>query len=296
MRKGRQKIILPFLLPAGLVYLVFFIYPAIRALIVSLYDWSGFTPSGTYVGLANFRELLRDEVYWGALRNTVAILLVGGLLIFAFAFLFTGIMSAGIRGKKFFRAVIFFPNVVASVALATLWAFIYNQNFGLINSFFRLIGVKSLASTTWTGPSLILWSVLVAIVWINVGFYTVLLLAGTDKISPELFDAAKVEGANQFQIFTKITIPLLWDVLAVAVVLWGIAALKIFEFVYAFAGIRPPRDIWTVSVYMYILAFGKRDAVFRMGYGTAVAVTLLVLVIIFVVLVRRLMRREAVEY
>jgi ABC-type sugar transport system permease subunit len=296
MRKGRQSIILPFLLPAGLVYLVFFVYTTIRALIVSLYDWSGFTPSGTFIGLDNFRELLKDEVYWESLGNTVGILVIGGILIFGVAFLFTGLISSGIRGKRLFRAVIFFPNIVASVALATLWAFIYNQNFGLINSFFRLIGAKELSMTTWTGPDLILWSVLVAVVWINVGFYLVLLLSGVDKISPELFDAAKVEGANQFNIFTKITIPLLWDVLTVGVVLWGIAALKLFEFVYAFAGIRPPRDIWTTSVYMYILAFGKRDAVFRMGYGTAIAVTLLVLVIVFVVVARRLMYREAIEY
>ena len=110
------------------------------------------------------------------------------------------------------------------------------------------------------------------------------------------FDAAKAEGANQLQIFTKITIPLLWDVLTVAVVLWGIGAIKQFEFVYAFAGISPPRQIWTTAVYMYILAFGKRDAVFRMGYGTAVSVTLLILVIIFVVIARRLMYRETIEY
>jgi ABC-type sugar transport system permease subunit len=82
----------------------------------------------------------------------------------------------------------------------------------------------------------------------------------------------------------------------VAVVFWGITAIKQFEFMYAFAGIRPPREIWTTAVYMYVLSFGKRDAVFRMGYGTAVAVTLLILVAIFVVVARRLMRREVVQF
>jgi ABC-type sugar transport system permease subunit len=296
MRKERRHIIIPFLLPAGLLYLVFFIYPAVQALIVSLYDWSGFTPTWTYVGLDNFRELLRDQVFWGTLGFTLMILVVGGILVFGIAFLFTGVLSSGIRGKKFFRAVLFFPNVVATVALATLWAFIYNYNFGLLNGFFKMIGLKELGSITWTGPGLITWAVLVAMVWIYVGFYLVLLLAGVDKISPELFDAAKAEGANQLQVFFRITVPLLWDVLTVAIVLWGIGAIKQFEFMYAFAGIRPPRDIWTTAVYMYILAFGKRDAVFRMGYGTAVAITLLILVIIFVLIARRLMRREAIEY
>jgi ABC-type sugar transport system permease subunit len=199
-------------------------------------------------------------------------------------------------GKKFFRAVLFFPNVVATVALATLWAFIYNRNFGLLNSFFEILGIEKLSKVTWTGPGLITWAILVAMVWIYVGFYVVLLLAGVDKISPELFDAAKVEGANQFQVFVKITIPLLWDVLTVAIVFWGISAIKQFEFMYAFAGIRPPREIWTTAVYMYVLSFGKRDAVFRMGYGTAVAVTLLILVAIFVLVARWIMRRDVVEY
>ena len=296
MRKERKHIIIPFLLPAALLYLAFFIYPTIRALYVSLYDWSGFTPTWTFVGLDNFKELLNDQVYWSALTFTLILMVVGGILVFGIAFLFTGLLSSGMRGKKFFRAVLFFPNVVATVALATLWAFIYNYNFGLLNGFFKMIGLTQLGRTTWTGPNTIVWAVLVALVWMYVGFYVVLLLAGVDKISPELFDAAKVEGANQAQMFVRITIPLLWDVLTVAVILWGIGAIKQFEFMYAFAGIRPPRDIWTVAVYMYILAFGKRDAVFRMGYGTTVAVTLLVLVIIFALIARRLMRREAIEY
>jgi len=296
MRKDRKKIVLPFLLPAAVVYLVFFIYPTIRALIVSLYDWSGFTPDRTYIGLDNFQELIHDDVYWQTLINTLIILFVGGVLVFGIAFFFTGVLSSGIRGKKVYRAVIFFPNVVATIALTTLWAFIYNRNFGLLNGCLQMIGFEELGSTTWTSPNLIMWAVLIALVWIYVGFYVVLLLAGVDKISPELFDAAKAEGANQLQMFTKITIPLLWDVLTVAVVLWGIGAIKQFEFVYAFAGISPPRQIWTTAVYMYILAFGKRDAVFRMGYGTAVSVTLLILVIIFVLIARRLMYRETIEY
>lgn len=296
MRKERKHIILPFLLPAALLYLAFFIYPTVRALYVSLYDWSGFTPTWTFVGLDNFRELLNDQTYRNALTFTLILMVVGGILVFGIAFLFTSLLSSGMRGKKFFRAVLFFPNVVATVALATLWAFIYNYNFGLLNGFFKMVGLTQLGRTTWTGPNTIVWAVLVALVWMYVGFYVVLLLAGVDKISPELFDAAKVEGANQAQMFLRITVPLLWDVLTVAVILWGIGAIKQFEFMYAFAGIRPPRDIWTVAVYMYILAFGKRDAVFRMGYGTAVAVTLLILVIIFAVIARRLMRREAIEY
>jgi ABC-type sugar transport system permease subunit len=138
---------------------------------------------------------------------------------------------------------------------------------------------------------------LVAITWIYVGFYLVILMAGVDKIPPDYFDAAKVEGANSLQVFTRVTLPMIWDVLTIALILWGIDALKMFEFLFAMgSGAPPPQQIWTSGIYMYIMTFGKRTAIFRMGYGTAVATTILLSVIILVVIVRRVMRREVLEY
>ena len=148
--------------------------------------------------------------------------------------------------------MIFLPNVIATIALTTLWAFIYNPSFGLINSFFRVIGWEAGAKFTFTSIDHIFYSMVVALIWIEVGFYLVLLMAGIDKIPFEYFEAAKIEGANQWQMFTGITIPLLWDVISVAVVLYTIFALKMFEFPYAFSQIQPPQEIYTVGMYLYI--------------------------------------------
>jgi len=280
MKSLKRKKILWLVIPALLLYLGFFIYPAAQSLYVSLNKWSGFSKEMEFVGLANFKELIFDSVFWSTLVNTMLILFVGGVVIFLLAFLFTAFFTSGIKGKKFFRAVIFYPNVVAPIALAAFWGFLYNPRFGLINEFFRLIHLDSL-TRVWTGPDLIFWSVLVALIWTYVGFYLIILLSAADKIPQSMYEGGLVEGANRFQMFFEVTIPLIWDVLVIAIVLWVISAIKLFEFLFAFSGaLAVPKEIWTNSVYMFILTFGKRTTIFRLGYGSAVAISLLIIIII----------------
>lgn len=294
--KQRRKLILPFLLPGLILYLVFFIYPAIRGFQTSLFDWSGFNLPSTYVGLDNYRELLTDEIFWSSVKVTLTIMIAGGIFIFALAFFFTALLNSGIWGKKFFRAVIFFPNVIAAIALTTFWAFVYNNRFGLLNSFLRLLKLDGLI-IQWTNAANILGSIIVAMVWIYVGYFLVILLAGADKISPEIFDAAKVDGANMVQNFFFITIPLMWDVIGIALTLWMITAIKQFEFLYAFGGgTAVPTEIWTMPIYLVIIGFGKRDPIFRLGMAAAIGVAMLLLVIIFAALMRRILRRNTVQY
>ena len=290
-----KKLVFPFLIPALFLYLLFFIYPTIRAFYYSAFEWTGFTAEPKFIGLGNFIELINDKWFWKSALNAAIILFVGGLFIFGFSFLFTAILSSGMKGKKFFRDVIFLPNVIPPVAITILWGFIYNFRFGLINGFLRAVGLENLAKP-WTGPDYIFWAMLVMIIWTYVGFYLVILLSGVTKIPFELYEVAKIEGANTSQMFFKITLPLLWDILTVAVVYWGIFALKMFEIVYSFSGFLPKAEIWTSAVYVYILGFGKINPIYRLGYASAVAVVLLVLVMIFVVVSRLLMKRERVEY
>ena len=294
MRTRRRIVLL--LVPALILYLGLFIYPAVRALWVSLHSWTGFTVKMEWVGLANFAELLRDDVYWRSFVITLKFIFLGGGGIFLLAFLFTFFLTSGIRGKKVYRAIIFYPNVVAPIALATFWGFIYNPRFGLLNGLLRSLGLESWTQT-WTGPDLVFWSILAALVWTYVGFYMVMLMSGVDKIPPDFYDAARIAGANRVQIFFRIVIPLIWDVLVIAIVLWIIISIKMFEFMFSFSGgLSAPRQVWTNALYMFMLTFGQRVAIYRMGYGTAVAVTMLFMVIVFSGVVRLLMRREKVEF
>lgn len=291
-----NRFILLFLLPASALYLVFFIVPTLQALIYSLYDWSGFGMDMRFIGLDNFRELLNDRMFRLSMGNTIAILVVGGIVIFGLAFVMTMMISSGIRGKKFFRGVIFLPNIIAVIALTTLWGYMYAPNTGLLASVFRLIGLDDMARFPWLGPDTIFPAMMAAIIWIEVGFYVVLLLAGVDKIPTDFFESAKLDGASHFQQFRHITVPLLWDVISIGLVLWAIYAVKIFEFPFSFTGLEPNPGSYTVAVYLYIMGFGQRQPIYRLGYATAIGVMLLLVVILLVLIIRRLTRREVVQY
>ncbi|GIL09331.1 MAG: sugar ABC transporter permease [Chloroflexota bacterium] len=295
MRISNRFIVL-FMLPATGLYLFFFLLPAVQAFIYSFYDWSGFGTSMNFVGLGNYQELFNDRLFWKSMGNTIGILIVGGIVIFSLAFIMTIMISSGIRGKKFFRGVIFLPNIIAVIAVTTMWNYLYTPNNGLLASLFKLVGLDDLAKFTWMGPDTIFVSMMIAIIWIEVGFYLVLLLAGVDKIPPDFFESAKLDGANQFQQFRHITVPLLWDVIIIGLVLWSIYAVKIFEFPFSFTGLEPNPNSYTVAVYSYVLGFGQRQPIYRLGYATAVGVMLLLVVILIVLIIRWLTRREVVQY
>ncbi|NOR81936.1 MAG: ABC transporter permease subunit [Ardenticatenales bacterium] len=294
--KVSRGFIATLLLPAILLYLVFFLVPAARTIYYSLFDWSGVGQDMTFLGLGNYQELLGDALFRLSMRNTLIILLLGGAAIFGLSFMFTAMLNSGIRGRGFFRAVIFLPNVVATIALTTLWAYIYNPRFGLLNSLFDLVGLETLADIKWTAPGTIFWAMLVAFIWVFVGFYLVLLMAGADKIPVEFYEAAKLDGASQLQMFVKITIPLLWDVITIAIIMWSIAAIKIFEFPFAFTSLEPVPETYTSAVYLYVMGFGQRTPIYRLGYASAIGVFMLLAVIFIVLVLGRIMRREVVQY
>ncbi|MBL8132442.1 MAG: sugar ABC transporter permease, partial [Anaerolineae bacterium] len=258
--------------------------------------WSGFGAAPQFIGLSNFQELLNDRVFWRSISNTVGILIVGGIVVFGLAFVMTMMLSSGIRGKKFFRGVIFLPNIIAVIALTTLWGYMYTPRTGLFAVIFDAVGLTDLARFPWMGPDTITIAMMIAIVWIEVGFYVVLLLAGVDKIPPDFYECAKLDGASDWQQFRHITVPLLSDVISIGMVLWSIHALKFFEFPFSFTGLEPNPSSYTVAVYLYILGFGQRQPIYRLGYATAIGVTLLLVVILVVLILRRLTRREVVQY
>jgi ABC-type sugar transport system permease subunit len=294
--KISKRLIVLFLLPASALYFFFFLFPTLRALVYSLYDWSGFGTDMEFIGLDNYIELFDDKIFWLSMRNTVSILLGGGVVIFGIAMVMTMMLSSGIRGKKMFRAIIFLPNVIAVIAVTTLWGYIYTPRFGMLGAFFDSLGLDYWATYPWLGPDTIFVAMTVAIIWIEVGFFLVLLMAGVDKIPEDYYEAAKLDGANMLQMFWRITVPLLWDVLTIGMVLWSIYAVKIFELPFSFTGLEPNVDSYTVAVYLYIMGFGQRQPIYRLGYATAIGVMLLLVVIAIVFVLRKAMRREVVEY
>ena len=291
-----KKLVIVFLSPALIIYTAFFLAPTVFTFYFSLYQWSGFGTDMKFIGLKNYERLLSDSTFWLSFRNTMALLFVGGFFIFALAFLYTILINSGIWGKKFFRLMFFLPNVVSVVALSAMWAYIYNPRYGLLNTVFKAIGLDALSNTLWTSPNNIFWAMLAALVWVFTGFFIILLLAGVDKIPTDMFEAADLEGANLWQKFRYITIPMIWDVISISLVIWVINAMKMFEFPFAFGFLQVPQQLYTIGIYLYIMGFGQRDPIYQLGYATAIGVVLLVLTFIFIAVVRRLLKREQLEF
>ncbi|MDB5659432.1 MAG: binding--dependent transport system inner rane component family protein [Cypionkella sp.] len=292
----RRRMVIIFLAPAVLLYLFFVLAPAAASFYLSLFQTSGFGETPRWVGFGNYIKLFSDPVFWLSITNMALILTVGGVAIFGLAFLFTILINSGIWGKKLFRALIFMPNVIAVVALSTFWSFIYMPRYGMLSNIFKYIGFDQAAAISWTAPENIIWSMLIGLVWISTGFFTILILAGADKIPTDMYEAARIEGAGPVQMFRMITVPMIWDVIAITMVLWVIEAIKMMEFPFAFGGPTPVQSLLTPSIYLFIMGFGFRQPVYELGYATAIGVCMFLFTVVAVLILTWATRRDRVEF
>lgn len=293
--KRNRSLIIPFLLPGFIVYSIFFIIPAVQGLYFGFFDWKGFSKEKTFIGLQNFKELFKDSIFWDALALNIRIMIFGGIGIFILAFIFLICYNNIKHMKKGFRGMIFLPQVISPVAICILWNFIFNPRFGLLNNILSSIGLDSL-TRAWMAPANVIGAMIFVIMWTYVGFYFVILVSGVSKIPNSVFESALIEGASPIRVFFSITIPMIWDVFTIAVIYWMVTSLKMFELIFSFTGFKPLSITWNLPVYIYILGFGKNDAVYRVGYASAVALILTVLVMVFVIISRRAMKRDTLEY
>ncbi len=289
--------IILFLLPATVLYFGLFLIPSVLGMYYSAFDWSGFSSEMKFIGLDNFIRMFNDDIFKLSLFNTLEILFVGGVITFILAFLISMMINSGIKGKNFFRSMVFMPNVIATIAITTMWAFaIYGQKTGIIPNVLKSLGLIEASKFTWMSGDNVFNSMMVSIIWVSVGYYVVLLMAGMDGVPAELYEAAHLEGASQFQQMRAITIPMIWDVITVSFVMWGINAMKVFEVPFAFMGGGTDPKLYTLNIFMYITGFGKRDPIYQLGYATAIGVVLIIMAVIFNVIMRRMMKRDRIEF
>lgn len=294
-RKVAPRVILGFLIPGLLIYGYFFFIPMVNAFYFSLTKWNGFSSEKVFIGIGNFKKLFVDPIFKIALQNTFSVMIFGGILNFGLCLLFTYLITKkGFKGRKFFSNLFYLPNMISQAALAIVWVFVFNADFGFANLILGLFGVSP---TDWlssrpTGIACLIFASSFAFV----GFYLTLLLSGHDRIPDTYNEAAKIDGAGNIECFFKITIPLLREVMITAVVLWIITIIKYFELIYSmFRG--NATNYHTMGTYMFSKAFGTRVPIFELGYACAIAVAMFVLVVIFTGLILKLFsERENIQY
>lgn len=292
--RSRRRLYVPFLVPAVLLYLVFVIGPTVAAVWISFHRWDGVTEM-QWNGLGNYTALLDDPTFRTALINTLLILVVAGVAIFVISFVLTMIVRE-MRWRSFVRSVLFFPHVVSAIVLSIIWGFLFQHN-GVVNTILdRLFGAEPIA---WLNADNLFTMILIGTVWLSTGLYVTIIMAGVDRIPPYFYDEALLAGANAVQRLRHVTLPLSWDVISVAAIFWTISSLKIFEFIYAFGGTTndlPPPAVWNSALFVYGESFGGRSPSYLFGYASASAVLMLALFAVLIVILRRVLRRESLEY
>jgi multiple sugar transport system permease protein len=275
-----------FIAPFGVFYLLFLVWPVVYMFISSLYDTtlvrSGF---GNFIGFENYREMLTLPEFWSALWHTIQFTLYTVPPLVILAFVFAVLANRVGRGQTLFRLAFFLPFVLPSAAIALIWSFIYTPESGLWNSFQSLLGVAE-PSPVLASPTLAMIGIAVTTVWWTIGFNFILYLAGLQDIPRELYEAAAVDGASQWQQIRSITIPLLSRTTTLVVLLQVIASLKIFDQVFLMTEGGPGQSTRVLLLLVTDTAFTD----YRVGAASAASV-LLFIVILMVTLVRQVVQR-----
>ncbi len=299
--KQSKTMMVVFLAPALFFYAVIFMYPTIRTTFMSFFEVGTVTdPVSTwsFVGFQNFFDLWDSSLFVQSMKNLVNIWLWGGLLVFFLATLFSVILTSGVKGKSFYRAVIYLPNVVSAVAMGTMWLhYVYSSRYGLLHRVFAALRMDQLAAIQWTGPDMIFISLLIAYSFGMVGYYLLIFVAAIDGIPEDLYEAATIAGARGGQKFFRITMPLLKDVFRTNIVLWTISTVAFFVWSQVFSPLTPELGTVTPMVYMYQMVFGSNTVVTErnVGMGAAVGVLLTLIVIFMFVFTTVLFRKDPEE-
>jgi multiple sugar transport system permease protein/raffinose/stachyose/melibiose transport system permease protein len=285
-RKENPLIPYLYLAPALAVYLVFFAYPFVQLIFLSFQRWDGIHPK-RFVGLENYQRLLfEDPKFWPAVSHNVYWLLAAMIVpVFIGLFLAILLYRSPLRGKVFFRTIYFLPQILSTVVVALIWNWIYNPNYGALNRVLRGLGLDFLEQG-WLGePSLAFPALFIAWSWIYYGFAMVIFIAALQAIDETYFDAAKVDGANWWQQFRHILIPFIQGPLTIILLITAIAAFQVFDIVYVLTRGGPAGHTMIMSILMYQNAFEFN----KVGYGSAIAV-MLGLVVLFLSIVFLRMR------
>ena len=291
---GGPGMVLVLLGPALLLFGLFVVWPCLDAVAVSMSSWSGFSPDARFTGLENYRNLLNDNRFWMGLKNTLYYVVVGGAAHFLFAFLFAVALNSPVfSGKKLFQTAIFFPAFISAAGSAILWARLYDPKDGLLN---RLLEGAGQPGVEWLASENAMNSIIIASIWAGVGGQMILLAAGMRRIPASLYEAARIDGAGEAQVFWHVTRPLLKDVTYVALSLWLIGSMQVFGLVQALAGPAVPLEMETVSTYQYAISFNARDNIYMMGRGTAMSLVLVLFIVAFVALLRAAFGKRELEY
>ncbi|WP_240689254.1 carbohydrate ABC transporter permease [Ammoniphilus sp. YIM 78166] len=255
--------------PSLVIAFIFVYYPVLQNLQSSFYSWSPFSDSRDFIGLANYKRLLDDNVFLVALKNNAIHMVISLLVQVGGGLILAAILEDVVfrRVAPLLRTVYFLPVLISISVIGLLFTFIYNPEIGLLNQFLRMIGLGSLA-TGWLGNSETAFYAVVAMgQWQGIGYITMLYIVAIQKIAPDLYEAAKIDGAGKVQSFLHITVPQVKEMTFVTVIIAVSQSILTFSDVYVLTAGGPGYSSQVLSTYLYQKAFVDNE----MGYASTLA-------------------------
>ncbi|WP_328334313.1 sugar ABC transporter permease [Kribbella sp. NBC_00382] len=274
------------------VFVVFVVSPFVQALWYSLTDWSGFSSKMNFVGFDNYVKLFHDDIFLKAVRNNVELAIVVPIVTIVLALTLATLVTIGgsgtgtVRGLKnssLYRIVSFFPYVIPAIVIGLIWAQVFTPTSGVLDALLSKVGLHGFDDYAWLGDARTAMPVsMFVMVWGFVGFYMVLFIAAIRGIDPEVFEAARIDGAGRFRTAIFLTVPLIRDNVQTAYIYLGIAALDAFVYMQALnPGGGPQNSTLVMPQQLFTTAFAKG----QFGYSTAMGVILAVVTMLFALLV-----------
>jgi raffinose/stachyose/melibiose transport system permease protein len=280
-----------FILPAFLIFSLFIVIPIISSFYYSLTDWNGLDPAINFIGMKNYHTLFNDSEVWTALKNTV----VFAVLVTIFQNVLSLILALLVDGSQWYyrylRVVFLIPALLSALAIGYIWSYLYNPVFGIINTFLENIGLGQLAQD-WLGDrKWSMYSVVFTNIWQWAGISMIIYMAGLQAISSDLYEAANIDGASKWQTFTKITFPLIAPAFTINIMISIIASFKVFDIIYVMTKGGPGTATESLAILLYKKAFNFND----MGYGTAIAVVMFLIILFISIIQLSILRKREVE-
>jgi ABC-type sugar transport system permease subunit len=284
---ARQRAGLWFVLPALIVYLVFFGLPFAATIWLSLTDWNG-VGVPDFTGAANYLRLVRDGAMWAALGNNMIWVVIGTAVPIVVGLVLAVMLWSDARGSMVYRTIYFLPVVLSPVVIGIIWMWIFNPLFGLLNTALRGVGLGGWAMG-WLGePETALYAILVMAIWSYLGFCIVVLFAGLQKVDPELVAAARVDGANARQRFRHVIVPQIRPVLTMVIVYTVIGGFNVFDMVWVVTQGGPNNATEVIATYTYEVAFRANEY----GYGATLSMVMSLVALLAAWVTMRLRSRD----
>ena len=288
---GIDRTALAFIAPALILYVLFIIVPTVSSVYYSFTSWDGISPDVKFIGLANYKEIFTSARFGNALKNTIILIIFISVLENAFA-LALAVLVDNIRwGKNFFRSAFYIPVLISGIVSGFIWKIMYNYNFGAINSILTQIGLGDFRQDWLGNTALTLIMIGVVLVWKGAGYYMIIYLASLQSVSTDVIEAAEIDGASPWQRFRMITIPLISGAFTINFTLSLINGLKVFDQINVMTDGGPGFTSETLVYLLYKVGFTEG----RQGFGTAVGIMLLFIIIILNTIQQKFLRSREVQ-